>query len=216
MKKILLSLSCIFTVLSVSAQSEGLVITTDSLSMDKSEVVDAVTRQHLTFKGIPIDGTPEKFGEKLTELGFVYSHKSQGSYWYEGGSFAGFHDCEVIVKAYDNLVYEVVAILPARYKWSHLYDDYSSLVYSLKKKYGEPDYSKEEFVSTPSYIDLDDDNDKYSEVKDGHCKYYTGFSVGYGLTGSVHIEIKASGRVGLHYADGYNEYLKSRAVENDL
>jgi hypothetical protein len=65
-------------------------------------------------------------------------------------------------------------------------------------------------------VDLDDDNDKYHEVKDGHCKYYTGFSVGYGWTGTVHIEIKASGCVGLHYTDSYNEYLKERAVENDL
>ena len=147
---------------------------------------------------------------------FEYDYKSQGSYWYKGGSFAGYNDCKVIVKAYDNLVYEVVAILPTQYRWNHLYNDYCTLVSSLKKKYGEPDYSKEEFVNTPSYKDLDDDNDKYSEVKDDHCNYYTGFSVGYGLTGSVHIEIKASGCVGLHYTDGYNKYLKARAVENDL
>lgn len=213
MKKILLSLFCTFSVFTLFAQTVETETTAESTS---STEASSVERQHLTFKGIPIDGTPEEFGRKLEAVGFEYNYKSQGSYWYKGGSFAGYSDCEVIVKTYDNLVYEVVAILPKQYRWNHLYNDYCTLVSSLKKKYGEPDYSKEEFVSTPSYIDLDDDNDKYSEVKDGHCKYYTGFSVGYGWTGSVHIEIKASGCVGLHYTDSYNEYLKERAVENDL
>jgi len=213
MKKILISLLCIFSVFSLFAQTAETETTTEPTS---STEASSVEHQHLTFKGIPIDGTPEEFGRKLEAVGFEYNYKSQGSYWYKGGSFAGYNDCEVIVKAYDNLVYEVVAILPTQYRWNHLYNDYCTLVSSLKKKYGEPYYSKEEFISTPSYIDLDDDNDKYSEVKDGHCKYYTGFSVGNWLTGSVHIEIKASGCVGLHYTDGYNEYLKARAVENDL
>lgn len=213
MKKILLSLLCIFSVFTLFAQTVETETTAEPTS---STEASSVERQHLTFKGIPIDGTPEEFGRKLEAVGFEYNCKSQGSYWYEGGSFAGYSDCEVIVKTYDNLVYEVVAILPTQYRWNHLYNDYCTLVSSLKKKYGEPHYSKEEFVSTPSYIDLDDDNDKYSEVKDGHCKYYTGFSVGYGLTGSVHIEIKATGRVGIHYTDWYNEYLKEQAVVNDL
>lgn len=213
MKKILLSLFCIFSVFTLFAQTVETETTAEPTS---STEASSVERQHLTFKGIPIDGTPEEFGRKLEAVGFEYNYKSQGSYWYKGGSFAGYSDCEVIVKTYDNLVYEVVAILPTQYRWNHLYNDYCTLVSSLKKKYGEPYYSKEEFISTPSYIDLDDDNDKYSEVKDGHCKYYTGFSVGYGLTGSVHIEIKASGRVGLHYTDWYNECLKEQAVVNDL
>lgn len=213
MKKILLSLLCIFSVFTLFAQTVETEATAEPTS---STEASSVERQHLTFKGIPIDGTPEEFGRKLETLGFEYDCKSQGVYWYRGGSFAGYSDCEVAVKAYDNLVYEVVAILPTQYRWNHLYNDYCTLVSSLKKKYGEPYYSKEEFVSTPSYIDLDDDNDKYSEVKVGHCKYYTGFSVGYGLTGRVHIEIKASGCVGLYYTDSYNEYLKARAVENDL
>lgn len=215
MKKILLSLFCTFSVFSLFAQAVETETTAESVSPIESSSVE---RQHLTFKGIPIDGTPEEFGAKLIELGFDYSRKSQGSYWYEGGSFAGFHDCEVIVKAYNNLVYEVVALLPKKYTWSFLYDDYSSLVYSLTKKYGEPIYKNEEFVNTPSYIDLNDDNDKYSEVKNDHCSYYCAFRdiPGWGYNGTIHIEIKATGRVGLHYKDWYNNYLKDMAVENDL
>ena len=186
MKKILLSLFCTFSVFSLFAQA---VETEVAVEPTSSTETSSVERQHLTFKGIPIDGTPEEFGAKLIELGFDYSRKSQGSYWYEGGSFAGFHDCEVIVKAYDNLVYEVVAILPTRYKWSHLYDDYSSLVYSLKRKYGEPIYKNEEFVSTPSYIDMEDDNDKIFEVKNNHCNYGSIFRVNDGLIGDITIEI---------------------------
>lgn len=215
MKKILLSLLCIFSVCTLFAQTVETETTAEPTS---STEASSVERQHLTFKGIPIDGTPEEFGRKLEAVGFEYNYKSQGSYWYKGGSFAGYSDCEVIVIAYDNLVYEVVVLLPTKYRWSHLYGDYSSLVYSLTKKYGEPIYKTEEFVSTPSYIDINDDNDKYSEVKDNHCKYYCAFrdAPGLGYNGTIHIEIKATGRVGLHYTDWYNEYLKEQAVVNDL
>lgn len=209
MKKLIVLLLSIFSLFSAFAQTE------DALEVAEQTEEETTEREHLTFKGIPIDGTPEEFGRKLEELGFRFDHISKGSYWYKSGSFAGYHDCEVIVKAYDNLVYEVVAILPTQYKWSHLYNDYSTLVSSLKRKYGEPLYQKEEFVSTPSCRDLDDDNDKYSEVDDGHCKYYTGF-VAPGWIGSIHIEIKQSCRVGLHYTDYSNESLKNQAVENDL
>jgi len=212
MKKILLSLLCIFSVFSLFAQTVETETTTEPAS---STETSSEEWKHLTFKGIPIDGMPEEFGRKLEAVGFEYDRKSQGAYWYKG-SFAGYNDCEVAVKAYDNLVYEVVALLPTRYNWSHLYDDYSSLVYSLTKKYGEPIYKIEEFVNTPRRIDISDDNDKYSEVKDGHCKYWSIFNVDDGLVGSITIIIKATGEVGLHYTDGYNEYLKEQAVENDL
>ncbi len=215
MKKILLSLFCTFSVFSLFAQA---VETEAAVEPTSSTEISSVERQHLTFKGIPIDGTPEEFGRKLEAVGFEYNYKSQGSYLYKGGSFAGYSDCEVIVKAYDNLVYEVVVLLPIKYQWSHLYGDYSSLVYSLTKKYGEPIYKTEEFVNTPRYIDISDDNDKYSEVKDNHCNYYCAFrdTPGWGYNGTIHIEIKATGRVGLHYTDWYNEYLKEQAVVNDL
>lgn len=215
MKKILLSLFCTFSVFSLFAQA---VETEAAVEPTSSAETSSVERQHLTFKGIPIDGTPEEFGCKLEAVGFKYKYKSQGLYWYEGGSFAGYSDCEVIVKPYDNLVYEVVVLLPTKYQWSHLYGDYSSLVYSLTKKYGEPIYKTEEFVNTPRYIDISDDNDKYSEVKDNHCKYYCAFrdAPGWGYNGTIYIEIKATGRVGLHYSDWYNEYLKEQAVVNDL
>lgn len=215
MKKFLLSLLCIFSVFTLFAQTVETETTAEPMS---STEASSVERQHLTFKGIPIDGTPEEFGRKLEAVGFEYNDKSQGLYWYKGGSFAGYSDCEVIVKAYDNLVYEVVVLLPTKYRWSHLYGDYSSLVYSLTKKYGEPIYKTEEFVNTPRYIDISDDNDKYSEVKDNHCKYYCAFrdAPGLGYNGTIHIEIKATGCVGLHYTDWYNEYLKKQAVVNDL
>ena len=215
MKKILLSLLCIFSVFTLFAQTVESETTAEPTSSTEASSVD---RQHLTFKGIPIDGTPEEFGRKLEAVGFEYAHKSQGLYWYKGGSFAGYSDCEVVVKAYDNLVYQVVVLLPTKYQWSHLYGDYSSLVYSLTKKYGEPIYKTEEFVNTPRYIDISDDNDKYSEVKNNHCNYYCAFrdAPGWDYNGTIHIEIKATGRVGLHYKDWYNEYLKEQAVENDL
>ena len=113
MKKILLSLLCIFSVFTLFAQTVETETTAEPMS---STEASSVEHQHLTFKGIPIDGTPEEFGRKLEAEGFEYNYKIQGLYWYKGGSFAGYSDCELIVKTYEKLVYEVVAILPTQYR----------------------------------------------------------------------------------------------------
>lgn len=204
MKRIVFLLISIFSITTVFAQ--------DAPAPEQEEMSTPI--EHLTFKGIPIDGTPQEFGRKLEDVGFVYDNKNQGVYWYKDGSFAGYHDCQVAIKSYNNLVYEIVVILPEQYKWNHLYGDYSTLVSQLTDKYGEPIYQQEEFVSTPSYVDIEDDNDKYSEVIDNHCKYHTGFYAR--LRGTIHIEIKSSGCVGIHYTDAWNEMTKDKAVEEDL
>ena len=72
MKKILLSLLCIFSVFTLFAQTVETETTAEPTS---STETSSVERQHLTFKGIPIDGTPEEFGRKLEAVGFEYNLK---------------------------------------------------------------------------------------------------------------------------------------------
>ena len=197
MKKLFLTLICLFAVCVSYAQTDN-----------------AVAERHLKFKGIPIDGTPSEFGTKLKEAGFFYVEIIDGTRWYNG-PFAGYNNCDVAVKANNNLVYEVVVIFPKDYSWSQLYNTYSSLKDMLSTKYGKPEF-KEAFENTPSYKDINDDNVKYSEVSYGRCSYWSSFiSLVDGL-GIIALEIKDSCRVGLHYTDYYNVKKKESAAINDL
>ena len=198
MKRLFLTTLCLFAVCFSFAQT------------NETNIV-----QHLKFKGIPIDGTPFEFGEKLKNNGFTYDETLAGNYWYKG-SFAGYHDCNICVKAHNNLVYEVVALLPNNYSWNHLYNAYSSLKEMLTTKYGEPRLNEEKFENTPSYVNIEDDNEKFREVKKGNCKYaaaYTSLKDGMGI---IVIEIKDAGRIGLHYEDFANSKKKQSSAINDL
>ena len=198
MKKLLLLLLCSIAICSSYAQ-------TDETNIE----------QHLKFKGIPIDGTPSEFGEKLKASGFVYDTTLVGNPWYKG-SFAGYYNCDICVKVHNNMVYEVAALLPQNYSWDHLYNSYSTLKEMLTTKYGEPWLNEEKFENTPPYVNIEDDNEKFREVKKGNCKYsaaYTSLKDGLGI---IVIEIKDSGRIGLYYEDFTNSKKKQSSAINDL
>lgn len=199
MKKFILTLLCLSIVSFAFAQTN-----------DNSE-----TNAHLTFKGIPIDGTPASFGSKLKANGFRYDMELDGTIWYKG-SFAGYYDCQVAVKSNNNLVYEIVVLFPKSYSWSHLYNTYTSLKDMLTTKYGEPSSSREEFINTPSYMNIEDDNDKFYEVKNDRCLYYSNFVCLKGGLGTITMEIKKSCCVALFYTDYLNELAKESAAINDL
>ena len=130
--------------------------------------------QHLTFKGIPINGTPTAFGNKLKAAGFTFDYEYDNIHWYKG-EFAGYKNCDIGVKHSKNIVYEVVVLFPECYSWAMLINDYTSLKNMLIKKYGEPCVCEEIFKNTPSYRNIEDNNDKFEEVKDNHCCYYAAF-----------------------------------------
>lgn len=199
MKKFILTLLCLSIVSFAFAQTN-----------DNSE-----TNAHLTFKGIPIDGTPASFGSKLKANGFTYDYEYEGINWYTG-NFAGYTNCDVAVKANNNLVYEIVVLFPECYSWNRLHNDYSSLKSMLTTKYGEPAKEIEEFVNTPIYRDLDDDNDKFEEVKNNHCNYASIFYVFNEGSGTIQLEIKSSCRVTLFYTDYTNGLARESAAINDL
>ena len=198
MKKLLLMLLCSVAICSSFAQTN-----------------ETNIEQHLKFKGIPIDGTPFEFGEKLKANGFTYKETYISGSSVYNGSFAGYNNCDVIVKSNNNLVYEVVVIFPKAYTWNQLNNTYCSLKEMLTTKYNNPE-SMEKFENTPSYVNINDDNDKYREVGYGRCVYYSSFTSlvdGYGI---IWLEIKKTYCVGLHYTDYYNEKKKESAAINDL
>lgn len=175
--------------------------------------------EHLKFKGVPIDGTLNEYVTKMKQVGFQLIETEDGIALLEG-EFAGYSDCMVAVKTLQkqSLVHEIVVLFPSQDKWSGLSYDYERLKTMLTKKYGEPDECVERFINTPSYIDIDDDNDKLREVENDHCEYYSVYNTD---NGSISLTISNDGylfgcRVKLFYSDKINSEKFDDAAMEDL
>ena len=83
----------------------------------------------LSFKGIPITGTPAAFGSELVKAGF--RNAGNGTYT---GDFAGYSGCKVTPVG--NPVQEVRIDFPVISNWDNLEKAYDSLQADLTQKYG--------------------------------------------------------------------------------
>lgn len=177
--------------------------------------VSAQTR-HLTFKGIPIDGTLNEFVVKLKQKGLSHLVTDQGMALLNG-EFAAHKGCTIAVIAHESgNVYRVGVIFPERDTWLRLYNDYLSLKEMLTQKYGEPESVVEEFQSYGGG-NYDDDNMRMHYVKYDKCRYITDFSAD---GGSIELRIDHNDMlecyVVLVYEDTMNGDKVRASAINDL
>ena len=73
----------------------------------------AQSTEHLSFKGVPIDGTLDDFVFKMQQNGFTLSQTENGTAFLTG-DFAGYKDCSVGVTTLKqkDLVYKIAVIFP--------------------------------------------------------------------------------------------------------
>ena len=134
---------------------------------------------HLTFKGVPIDGTLTEFVGKLKQKGLTHLGTEQGVALLKG-EFAAHKGCSIAAIAHESGdVYRVGVIFPEQDTWLRLYNDYSSLKEMLTQKYGEPTSVVEEFQSYSGGRN-DDDNTKMHYVKYDKCRYVVDFTTEIG------------------------------------
>ncbi len=169
---------------------------------------------HLTFKGIPIDGTLNEFVSKLKKSGFTLIAAEDGIAMLEG-DFAAYKDCIVGVATLEqkDLVSKITVIFPEQDTWSALSSNYYSLKELLTEKYGEPLESVEEFQSE---IPPSDDNQKIFEVKIDRCIYYTTYET---EKGDIQLSIDHNGFVSsfvrLSYFDKINgKIIRKKAIDD--
>ncbi|MDR2653420.1 MAG: hypothetical protein LBC68_14130 [Prevotellaceae bacterium] len=126
--------------------------------------------QHLSFKGVPIDGTLNEYVVKMKQSGFTMLGIKDGVATLKG-DFAAYKGCIVGISTLKgkDLVNKIIVAFPECDTWSQLASNYFSLKEMLTQKYGKPSESVEKFQS--SYID--DDNDRMYAVKSNRCTYYT-------------------------------------------
>jgi len=160
--------------------------------------------EHLTFKGIPIDGTLKEFTAKLKQKGFTHISSEEGAAMFNG-DFAGYKNCTAVVISSKerDLVCKVGVVFSSCDKWSELESNYMSLKRMLTEKYGEPSECVEKFQSP---FPPKDDNQKMHSLRLDMCKYYSVFETERG-----NIELQLSHQsitkcfVTLSYYDGINQ-----------
>lgn len=172
--------------------------------------------EHLTFKGVPIDGTLAEYTEKMQEKGFEYLYSDNGITILQG-DFAGYKNCQIGVSTLDNmdLVSTIAVIFQSYESWSLLHNNYTNLKEMLSQKYGKPAIVVEEFQS--SYPPRDD-RAKMHEVVMDRCKYYSIFEIDLGF---IELSINKSnnyseGVVVLKYRDRANSLETTAAAMDDL
>ncbi len=170
--------------------------------------------EHLTFKGVPIDGTLSTFVGKLKQKGLTYLGTEQGVALFKG-EFAAHKGCSIAAIAHESgYVYRVGVIFPEQDTWIRLYNDYSSLKEMLTQKYGEPTSVVEEFQSYGSGDYSDDIKMHY--VKNDRCRYITDFSTESGI---IELRIEHNDMMECHvillYEDNTNgDKVRSSAIDD--
>lgn len=167
---------------------------------------------HLTFKGVPIDGTLNSFVSKLKQKGFSVLSSEKGIAMLKG-DFASYKNCMVAVYEHESgIVNRVAVMFPDKDTWDRLYGNYSNLKEMLTEKYGEPT-SIEEFQNTSYNMD---DNDRMHEVRMDRCQYISDWVTANGM---IELRIEHQSVLGcmvvLVYADAENEAkVRSSAIDD--
>lgn len=166
--------------------------------------------EHLTFKGVPIDGTLNNFVSKMKQNGFIYINTEEGLAILKG-DFATYKDCIVGVSTLKNkdLVHKVVVIFPDRLTWSALHGNYSNLKQMLTEKYGQSINETEEFNSEIKPLD---DNSKMFEVKFDRCKYQ---SIWQTDRGEIQLTISHNSVTNCFVTLAYFDYTNSEEVRKN-
>lgn len=174
----------------------------------------AQTSEHLTFKGVPIDGTLDEYVSKMKQSGFKHIG-TENKTAILNGDFAGYKDCYVGVSTLTqkDLVHKISVIFPERETWSTLSGNYFDLKAMLGEKYGEPKEVVEKF---DSYPEPRDDETKMYRVKFDNCKYY---SIWETDNGKIQLSIDHDGVtrcfVRLSYFDKINgQIIKAKAIDD--
>ena len=170
------------------------------------------TSQHLAFKGVPIDGTLDKYVSIMKLNGFTQIGTNDGVSMLKG-DFASYKGCIVgvaTIKGKD-LVSKITVIFPTQKAWASLSSNYFTLKAMLTEKYGQPNESIEQFQS----YEPEDDGSKMTQVNLDACKYITTYVTD---KGNIQLSIKgdiSSAFVILAYFDKINsDIIRAKAIDD--
>ena len=172
-------------------------------------------QEHLTFKGVPIDGTLDTYVANMKKAGFTFIGEDDGIAMLRG-DFAGYRNCTigvVTLKSID-IVNRISVLFDSHQDWNNIYVNYSSLKEMLTTKYGKYADCVEKFEG---YSQPRDDNGKMYELTMDRCMLYTIWKTD---KGNIELEIikdnLGGGKVRLSYWDKINTMLVQEKAMDDL
>lgn len=135
-------------------------------------------QQHLSFKGVPINGTLKEYTDAMVKAGFHYELTQDGTALLTG-DFAGYKDCTVGVSTLKNLdvVSRIAVLFPNKDTWSAVLANYETLKAMLTEKYGTPSDSQEKFTG---YVGDNHNGLIMHALKAGEYVWYTIFTTELG------------------------------------
>lgn len=170
--------------------------------------------EHLTFKGVPIDGTLNEYVSKMKQAGFTYIGTEDGTAVLQG-DFAGFKGCTVGVSTLKsaNKVNTIGVIFPEQDDWASLENNYKHLKSMLTEKYGKPSECVEEFQG---YGTPQTDNVKMHKLRMDECTWYTTYTTPKGdIQLSIDNQSVMKCYVLLRYFDKINtDAVKAQAMDD--
>ena len=172
-------------------------------------------QQHLSFKGVPINGTLQEYTNAMVKAGFHYEGTQDGISILTG-DFAGYKNCIVGVSTLKNLnvVSHIAVLFPDKDTWTSVLSDYETLKSMLTEKYGIPSDHREKFGT---YVGDYVNGLVMHALKDGEYEWYTTFSTDLG---DIELSITAGTKyntaaVRLGYYDKANsEKVRSSAMDD--
>lgn len=167
----------------------------------------AQSSDHLTFKGVPIDGTLSEYVSKMKQNGFSYISTEDGVAMLTG-DFAAYKNCIVGVATLKqkDLVSKITVLFPDRDTWSSLSGNYFDLKEMLTQKYGEPSECVEKF---DTYSEPRDDGDRMRAVEMDNCKYYTIYETD---KGSIQLSIEHNSVFSCYVVLSYYDKINSKII----
>ncbi len=172
--------------------------------------------EHLTFKGVPIDGTLNEYVAKMKQADFTYIGTQDGTAILQG-DFAGFKGCTIGVSTLKatNKVNTIGVMFPEQDNWASLESNYTYLKSMLTEKYGKPSDCVETFQGYISRYQTD--NDKLHKVKRDEYTWYTTYNT---PKGKILLSIEHQGfercNVFISYFDKINTNAVRKQAIDDL
>lgn len=163
---------------------------------------------HLTFKGIPIDGSVESFAAKLKQDGYTEEYISDNGTIVLKGQFAN-EDCGIFLlpTPQTKTIWKVAVIFDKKYtSWSSIKTDFNEFKDLFVKKYGKLTHDYH-FFSSPYY---EGDGYEMSALELDKCRYWASFTMPEGY---ISIKLISPGQIALGYEDKVNSALETKESE---
>ena len=180
------------------------------------------TTEHLKFMGIPIDGSPASFANKLKSRGFTLEDPLSPDVIWMTGTFAGISNSDVFIYKYPAIanVYKVRVVFPGQDSWSQIEMRYNKFKDWLSQKYLLLE-STEEFQGDPP----SSDSDKMRKLVLDNCTYLCNYGAGSSkgeFIGTIYLAIRSNssayneGYVAIEYQDYLNGIKADQSFLDDL